>query len=215
MAFFTGLPHRALVAVGGEDRIAFLQGLISNDMRHVDAGRAMWAAFLTAQGKFLHEFFVVPHRDMVLLECERARRDDLVMRLGKYKLRAKVTLAALDTLIVGAAWGDGATAALETAEALGTVKERGDGVLYTDPRLTGAGVRFALLPAQAEALPLTPSTPDVYDAHRIMLGLPDGSRDMDVDKALLLENGFEELRGVDFQKGCYIGQELTARTHYR
>lgn len=215
MAFFTALPHRALVAVGGEDRIAFLQGMISNDMRHVEAGKAIWAAFLTPQGKFLHEFFVVPLRDMVLLDCERARRDDLVTRLGRYKLRAKVTLAPLDTLAVGAAWGDGASAVLETADALGTVKERGDGVLYTDPRLTGAGVRLALRPEQMEGLPLTAATPAAYDSHRIALGLPDGSRDMDVDKALLLENGFAELRGVDFQKGCYIGQELTARTHYR
>jgi folate-binding protein YgfZ len=152
---------------------------------------------------------------MVLLECERARRDDLVTRLSRYKLRAKVTLGPIDTLVVGVAWGDGATSALETAEAPGTVKERGDGVLYTDPRLPGAGVRFALRPEQMEGLTLTAATPEAYDVHRVSLGLPDGSRDMEVDKALLLENGFEELRGVDFQKGCYIGQELTARTHYR
>jgi folate-binding protein YgfZ len=215
MAFFTALPHRALVAVGGDDRAAFLQGMISNDMRHVEAGQAMWAAFLTAQGKFLHEFFVIPHRDVILLECERARRDDLVTRLARYKLRAKVSFAPLDTLEVGVAWGDGAAAALETADAPGTVKERGDGVFYTDPRLAGAGVRFALTAEQAGALPLDRSTPGAYDAHRIGLGLPDGSRDMEVDKALLLENGFEELHGVDFEKGCYIGQELTARTHYR
>lgn len=214
-AFRTTLPHRALVAVGGEDRIAFLQGMISNDMRHVEAGQAMWAAFLTPQGKFLHEFFVVPHRDLVLLECERARRDDLVTRLSRFKLRAKVTLAPLDTLEVGAAWGDEATAALETAEQPGTVAERGDGVLYTDPRLLGAGVRFALRPEQVRDLAMTAAAPEAYDGHRIPLGLPDGSRDMEVDKALLLENGFEELRGVDFKKGCYIGQELTARTHYR
>lgn len=215
MAFFTALPHRALVAVGGDDRIAFLQGMVSNDMAQVEAGRAIWAAFLTPQGKFLHEFFLAPHRDVVLLECERARRDDLVARLARYKLRAKVTLAADDTLEVGAAWGDGATSALETADIPGLVKERGDGLLYTDPRLAGAGVRFALRSEQIESLPLTGANPGIYDAHRIMLGLPDGSRDMDVEKALLLENGFEELHGVDFQKGCYIGQELTARTHYR
>lgn len=215
MAFFTALPHRALVAIGGDDRAGFLQGMISNDMRHVEAGQAMWAAFLTAQGKFLHEFFVVPHRDVILLECERARRDDLITRLARYKLRAKVTLAPLDTLEVGVAWGDGAAAALEVTESLGTVKERGDGVVYTDPRLPGAGVRFALTPAQAVALPMDRAAPEAYDAHRIALGLPDGSRDMEVEKALLLENGFEELHGVDFEKGCYIGQELTARTHYR
>jgi folate-binding protein YgfZ len=215
MASTTLLPHRALVAVGGDDRIAFLQGMISNDMTRVDRGEAIWAAFLTPQGKFLHEFFVVPQRDMVLLECERARRDDLVARLSRFKLRAKVTFASDDTLVVGVAWGDGAAAALGTADQAGLVKERGDGVLYTDPRLTGAGVRFAQRPDHTESANLTVSTPEAYDAHRIRLGLPDGSRDMEVEKALLLENGFAELRGVDFQKGCYIGQELTARTHYR
>lgn len=215
MAFFTALPHRALVAVGGDDRIAFLQGMISNDMTHVEAGQAVWAAFLTPQGKFLHEFFVTPHREVILLECERARRDDLITRLARYKLRAKVSFATDDTLQAGVAWGDGAGAALETTEAPGTVKALGDGVLSADPRLAGAGIRFALRPEQIDGLPLTKSTPEAYDAHRIALGLPDGSRDLEVEKALLLENGFEELHGVDFKKGCYIGQELTARTHYR
>lgn len=215
MAAFTPLPHRALVAVGGADRVAFLQGLITNDMRHVEAGAAMWAAFLTAQGKFLHEFFVIPYRDAILLDCERARRDDLVTRLSRYKLRAKVTFALEDTLVVGAAWGDGAASALEIVGTWSPVTGRGDGVIYADPRLESAGVRFALRPEQMEALAMIAATPEVYDVHRIRLGLPDGSRDLEIEKALLLENGFDDLHGVDFQKGCYIGQELTARTHYR
>ena len=215
MAFFTALPHRAVIAVGGADRFSFLQGLISNDMRRVESGRAMWAAFLTAQGKFLHEFFVVPHRYAVLLECEGARRDDLAARLGRHKLRAKITLAPLDTLSVGAAWGDGARAAVDADETPGAVKEGSGGVFYADPRVPGAGLRFALPPDQLSGLSMLASTPEAYDIHRISLGLPDGSRDMEVEKALLLENGFEELHGVDFQKGCYVGQELTARTHYR
>ena len=218
MPFYTPLPHRALIAVRGEDRVGFLQGLVSNDMAKVQAGAAVWAAFLTPQGKFLHEFFAVSHHDAILLECERARRDDLVTRLSRYKLRAKVNLAADDTLAVGVAWGEGASAALKTSETPGHVIGHGDGVIYTDPRLMGAGLRFALLPEQIAGLSelgLSESTPAAYDALRFDLGLPDGSRDMDVDKALLLENGFEELAGVDFNKGCYIGQELTARTHYR
>jgi folate-binding protein YgfZ len=218
MPWFTPLPHRATIAVLGEDRFAFLQGLVSNDMAKVENGAAIWAAFLTPQGKFLHEFFVVPRGDAVLLECEAARRDDLITRLSRYKLRAKVALSA-DPMTVGVAWGEGASAALETTEHPGAVKALGGGVLYTDPRLTGAGVRWALLPEQIvgwiSRLGLERSIPDAYDAHRIQLGLPDGSRDMDVEKALLLENGFAELHGVDFEKGCYIGQELTARTHYR
>jgi len=218
MPQFTPLPHRALVAVRGDDRIAFLQGLVSNDMAKVAAGQAVWAAFLTPQGKFLHEFFAVPHHDAVLLECERARRDDLVTRLSRYKLRAKVTVAADDTYTAGVSWGDGASAAHETSDVPGTVKAEGAGVVYTDPRLDGAGVRWALHADQIDNLAkrgLMRGAPETYDALRFDLGLPDGSRDMDVEKALLLENGFEELHGVDFQKGCYIGQELTARTHYR
>ena len=218
MPFFTPLPHRALIAVRGEDRVGFLQGLVSNDMAKVEAGSAVWAAFLTPQGKFLHEFFAVAHQDVILLECERARRDDLVTRLSRYKLRAKVTLAADDTLTVGVAWGEGASAALKASETPGHVIGHGDGVIYTDPRVAGAGVRLALPAEQIlglSKLGLSESAPEAYDALRFELGLPDGSRDMDIDKALLLENGFEELAGVDFNKGCYIGQELTARTHYR
>ena len=218
MPFYTLLPHRALIAVRGEDRVGFLQGLVSNDMAKVEAGGAVWAAFLTPQGKFLHEFFAVPHHDHILLECERARRDDLVTRLSRYKLRAKVTLAADDTLTVGVACGEGASAALATSETPGHVMGHGDGVIYTDPRVVGAGMRLALLAEQIAGLSklgLSESTPEAYDSTRFALGLPDGSRDMEVDKALLLENGFEEVAGVDFNKGCYIGQELTARTHYR
>lgn len=206
MPFFSPLPHRALVAVHGEDRISFLQGLVSNDMAKVSAGEAVWAAFLTPQGKFLHEFFAFPHNDTVFLECERIRRDDLVTRLSRYKLRAKVNVTADDTLIPGVAWGDGA----ETITNIGAS--------YADPRLGEAGLRWALTEDQIGELKnagFTASTPEAYDALRIRLGLPDGSRDMEIEKALLLENGFAELHGVDFNKGCYIGQELTARTHYR
>ena len=216
MAFFTVLPHRAVIAVQGEDRMAFLQGLISNDMAKVENGEAIWAAFLSPQGKFLHEFFVASRGDTVILECERDRRDDLVTRLSRYRLRAKATVAA-DPATVAVAWGEDAASALETTEQPGAVKALGAGILYTDPRVQGAGIRAALSDDHMAAWEkrLTLSTPQAYDNHRLALGLPDGSRDMEIEKALLLENGFAELHGVDFKKGCYIGQELTARTHYR
>jgi folate-binding protein YgfZ len=218
MAFFTTLSHRAAIAVHGEDRMAFLQGLISNDMAKVENGEAVWAAFLTAQGKFLHEFFVIPRGDAVILECEYARRDDLITRLSRYRLRAKATLSA-DPMTVAVAWGDDAAGALGTTSQLGAVKVSGVGVIYTDPRVEGAGVRAVLdadqIAAWAQLPGLTSAPLEAYDSHRLELGLPDGSRDMEIDKALLLENGFAELHGVDFKKGCYIGQELTARTHYR
>ena len=91
------------------------------------------------------------------------------------------------------------------------------GVMYVDPRLAAAGRRWALTREAAGRVWATvpQGSPQDYDAHRMSLGLPDGSRDMEVEQALLLENGFDELHGVDYQKGCYIGQELTARTHFR
>jgi folate-binding protein YgfZ len=216
---FTPLPHRALITVRGDDRGSFLQGLVTNDVRKVEAGLASWAAFLTAQGKFLHEFFMFSLGDAIWLECERERRDDLISRLSKYKLRAKVTLEAVDVLSVGAAWGRNVEAAFGLRSSPGVITPLGAGVVYTDPRLPDAGVRWALLADNAisvlKELGLNEATPADYDALRFNLGLPDGSRDMEIEKALLLENGFEELNGVDFKKGCYVGQELTARTHFR
>ena len=216
---FTPLPQRALIAVQGDDRGTFLQGMVSNDVRRVEAGLAAWAAFLTPQGKFLHEFFMFSLGNALWLECERARREDLISRLSKYKLRAKVTLEAVDTLIVGAAWGRNVPAAFGLRAEPGTITPLGAGVVFTDPRVLEAGVRWALLAENAgsvlQELGLSEATADDYDALRFSLGLPDGSRDMEIEKALLLENGFDELNGVDYKKGCYIGQELTARTHYR
>jgi len=219
MAFYTLLPHRALITVSGDDRFSFLQGLVSNDMRKVERGAVVWAALLTPQGKFLHEFFVFSVGDVVYLECERARRDDLLSRLSRYKLRSKVQLANNDSLVSGAIWGGPAAALLNLSDNTGALVVRDGGVIYRDPRLAEAGARWAFPPNVAnttlEACGLESSTPETFDDHRLSFGLPEGSQDMEIEKAILLENGFEELNGVDFQKGCYMGQELTARTHYR
>ncbi len=210
------LPHRALVAVRGPDRIAFLQGLISNDVGRAKNGTAIWAAFLTPQGKFLHEFFVfscpdAAGEDTLWLEGETLRRADLVSRLTKYRLRSKVSIEADDTYVVGITWDE------PPVGDEGALTRVPGGVMYVDPRLATAGRRWALTPEAANRVwaGMPTGSPQDYDAHRMSLGLPDGSRDMEVEKALLLENGFDELHGVDYQKGCYIGQELTARTHFR
>ena len=217
--FFTALPARAALAVSGEDRATFLQGLVSSDATKVDAANARHAAFLTAQGRFLHEFFMVAIGETIHLDAEAARRDDLMRRLKMYKLRAKVALAPADGLVVAAFWGENAATPFGLGETPGAAKPAGGGAVYVDPRLAALGVR-ALVPAEeldglAQALGFAPATPEDYDRHRLSLAVPDGSRDLPVEHALLLENGFEELGGVDFKKGCYIGQELTARMKYR
>lgn len=221
-ARFVVLEDRGALAVGGADVRSFLQGLISNDVEKVDAGHAVWAAFLTPQGKYLHDFFVLEDANgSLLLEGERNRLADLAKRLTLYKLRSKVEIADRSAeTTVAAAFGDGAAAAFGLdAAAAGDVRPFGDGLAYLDPRLAEAGARVVLPAAGArEALAdagLEEADREAYDRHRLALGLPDGSRDLVAEKSILLESGFDELHGVDWNKGCYLGQELTARTKYR
>lgn len=211
--------NRAVVRVSGADARSFLQGIVSNDVDKVAPDRAVWAAFLTPQGKYLHDFFMVELDGDLLLDCEAARRDDLVTRLSRYRLRSKVKVAAEDGYRVALAWGDGAASALNLPADPGAARAIGDGIAFVDPRLADAGVRAILTATGAEAelrtRGLEPAPFEAWDRGRIALGLPDGSRDLEVDKTVLLEAGFHELSGVDWGKGCYMGQELTARTYYR
>jgi folate-binding protein YgfZ len=216
---FVELPQRGLLTVVGEDRRAFLQGLISNDINKVDGTRAIYSGFLTAQGRYLHDFFVAAIGDVFYIDCERGRLDDLRRRLSLYKLRAKVALAAAgDGMAVVALFGPGTVSALRLQEEAGSASPLLGGVAYVDPRLVGLGAR-AIVPrdkvGEFAAMGFKPASFEAYDALRLSLGVPDGSRDLPIEKALLLENGFDELNGVDWKKGCYVGQELTARMKYR
>src|SRR4051794_38708058 len=215
---FVALPDRALLAVAGEDRAAFLQGLVSNDVTRASPARAIHAALLTAQGKYLHDFFIAERDGALHLEAEAARLPDLKRRLSLYKLRSKVSLAEAPSLAVLAAFGDGTAEALGLAPEPGAAMALGGGLGFVDPRLAALGVRLWLPPGGEAALRergFAEAAAEDYDRHRLALGVPDGSRDLEIEKSILLESGFDELNGVDWQKGCYIGQELTARTKYR
>lgn len=216
---FVVLEDRAILVVSGPDRRSFLQGLVSNDVDKVSSQQARYAALLTAQGKYLHDFIMVEHDEAIWLDAEAARLTDLRRRLSIYRLRAKVTLDELPDLAVVAAFGEGALTALGLPEEPGCARVFAGGVALVDPRLAALGARCVLprdaaRPALAAA-GLAEAEFALYDRLRLGLGIPDGSRDLVLDKSILLESGFDELNGVDWQKGCYIGQELTARTKYR
>lgn len=212
--------RRGVVSIAGDDASGFLQGLISNDIGKVTPERAIYAALLTPQGRFLHDFFIARAGDTFWLDCEGERRDDLIRRLTMYRLRAKVTLAdASENMAVAVIPGANAALSMGLARESGTAKPFAGGVAFVDPRSAAAGVR-AILPRDEavralEAAGLTAGNPQDYERARLSLGLPDGSRDLPVEKALLMENRFEELNGLDWDKGCYVGQELTARMKYR
>jgi folate-binding protein YgfZ len=212
------LDDRGLIKVGGPEAVPFLQGLISNDITKVAPGRAIYAALLTPQGKFLHDFFISAADGGMMIECEADRRSDLFTRLRRYKLRSKVELADVtEDWAVLVAWGEGAAAAFGVAAEPGAAAGFGGGLAYTDPRHAGLGVRL-LVPAGAKPdLPpeVSPGSHGDYERLRLSLGIPSGPEELPVERAFLLESGFDELNGIDWHKGCYVGQEVTARTKYR
>ncbi|HUC10333.1 MAG TPA: folate-binding protein [Stellaceae bacterium] len=216
---FTLLDDRGILAVGGPDRRPFLQGLVSNDVGKAGPSRASYAALLTAQGKYLHDFMMVELDEALLLDGERARLADLKRRLSIYRLRAKVTIDERPDLAVAAVFGEGALETLDLPAEPGAARGFGPGIAFVDPRLTALGAR-CILPR--DAMPAALANAGVaetgfadYDKLRLRAGVADGSRDLVLEKSILLEAGFDELNGVDWNKGCYIGQELTARTKYR
>ena len=220
------LPMRGLLWVNGTDGPALLQGLITNDVNRLSDERSIYAALLTPQGKYLHDFFVMNHPDGegILLDCEAARLPDLLQRLTKYRLRAKVNFEDIsNNFFVAALYGERALKRLSLKAQEGFTQlfetNSGKGVIYVDPRLATMGARAVLpnmLPSKIlKAKGFDETSPSTYDRWRLAYGLPDGSKDILIEKSLPLECGFHELNGIDYDKGCYIGQEITARTHYR
>lgn len=213
--------ERGILRLSGEDRETFLQGLISNDTTRISAESAIYAALLTAQGKFLFDLFLVALEDSYLIDCDAERRADLLKRLNMYRLRSKITLVD-----VTADWsvfvihGPDVHAKMDLLAHLGFARGFAGGVAYTDPRLVALGARAivpkAVAPAAFQALNLQEDASGAsYDRLRTALGVPDPVRDLVPEKSILLECGFDELHAIDWQKGCYMGQELTARTKYR
>ncbi|HEY3637923.1 MAG TPA: hypothetical protein VGK90_07190 [Rhizomicrobium sp.] len=184
------LSDRAVLKIQGSDARDFLQGLITNDIRKLTADAPLYTALLTPQGKILCDFLLYEHDGAVLLECERASLGDLKTRLSRYRLRAKVEIVSRDDLAI--AWephGNGPEA-------------------KQDPRHPALGYR-TIVPADTNSASNT-----AYLTHRLELGIPEGA-DFGSDRMFALDADLDELHGVAFDKGCYVGQELTARMKHR
>jgi folate-binding protein YgfZ len=218
------LTDRALLRIEGEDRTAFLQGLITNDILLATPQQAMFAAMLSAQGKFQFDFFISADASGFFLETEQSRLAALQRMLTLYKLRSKVTITPRPDAVILAVIGEGVPArfGLPKGEGAATVEilPEGEVTLYTDPRHAALGLRvIASNEATAHAfiqrhgLEMAPI--EAYDALRIREGIPEGSKDAAIDRTILLENGYDVLNGISFSKGCYVGQEVTARSKHR
>jgi len=200
---YAHLSQRSVIALSGPDAAELLQGIVSNDVRRAVPGQALYAALLSPQGKFLHDMFIVAHEHGLWLDVAATSSADLLQRLKLYRLRSKVEIVLAPELSVFAVWGEGAAVA----------------GCFADPRLAAMGVRaigsLDILEAALAAHNHARVDEAAYERHRLEHSVPDGSKDMLFDKSLLLEFGFEQLGGVDFAKGCYVGQEVTARSKYR
>ncbi len=198
------LDDRAVLALGGAEARDFLQGLITNDMDACREGGAIYAALLTPQGKILSDFFIIPEvEDRLLIDCAASRAADLLKRLKLYRLRANVLIALRPELAVAALWGE---------DDAGKIFH--EIVRFADPRHPALGQRMiAERDVLARAVSAVMQRGD-YHAHRLSLGIPD-STDLAPDTVFALDAGLEELNGVSFRKGCYIGQEVTARMKHR
>jgi len=216
---FVLLEDRGVLSVSGPDRCPFLQGLVSNDVEKVSSEAVRYASLLTAQGRYLHDFVMVEAGESIWLDAEAYRLGDLKKRLSVYRLRTKVSLEEKPELAVAAVFGEHAQAALALHNAPGAARVFGSGVAFVDPRLSALGARVILPRDRArmalDALGFAEAGFATYDRLRLSLGIPDSTRDLVPEKSILLEAGFDELNGIDWQKGCYVGQELTARTKYR
>jgi folate-binding protein YgfZ len=191
------LPDRAVIRVGGEDAENFLSGLVTCALD----GKARYGALLTPQGKIIADFFLARHEaEGFLLDAPRLVADALLKRLALYKLRAKVALADL-------------SAERSVFAAFGASETPADGLSFVDPRYAEIGRRI-IAPTTALASRCDAAGAD-YDAHRIALALPQGGRDFAYGDAFPHEAAMDQLQGVDFQKGCYVGQEVVSRMEHR
>jgi folate-binding protein YgfZ len=202
------LPDRGVVKVAGDDAARFLNGIVTVDVDRVTAASARYAALLTPQGKIIADFIIVKGAPDAhyFLDCPRALAPTLVQRLNFYKLRAKVIAEDLsETLGVLALWDGTAT---------------GDfGQYYADPRLPALGSRCMIAAHLADQAAATMGATRVdaaaYEAHRIALGVPRGGMDFIYADAFPHEADLDQLGGVDFDKGCFVGQEVVSRIEHR
>jgi tRNA-modifying protein YgfZ len=199
--FIASLPDRAVVGVEGADARDFLHSLLTCDVQALETGQGAYGALLTPQGKILFDLFTLATDTRLLLDTAASSADDLVKRLTMYRLRRKIDIAAKPDLGVAAIWGSDGPPDVE------------DALVFRDPRADGIGWRAIGPKPRLDAA----ATADAgqYDAHRMALGLADSDRDIGSGQLFPHEANFDQLHGVSFSKGCFVGQEVVSRMEHR
>ena len=214
------LEDRGILFVNGLDAKEFLQNLVTNDVNKVDNSNSCFASLLTPQGKFLFDFLIVKHKSGYFIDCEKKQVDNLFKKLNIYKLRSKVEIMNLSNEFVIAAFSyEKFMSFKEAKDILGyTFKYREDPIIL-DPRHKKLGGRLIInlekLYLSLKKLDLKSAEPNEYYKFSHEIGIPQRDMDKLSDKLFGIECNFEELNGIDFKKGCYVGQENTSRIKLR
>ena len=210
------LDDRGVLFVQGEDAKEFLQNLITNDINKVNDTNSCFASLLTPQGKYLFDFLIVKHKNGYLIDCEKIQIENLYNQLDLYKLRSKVEILNLSNEFVVAVLSDEKFLEFDGAKnQLGFTIKYGEDPIFLDPRKKELGARIIVnlekLYLSLKKLDLNASNIDEYYKFSHEIGIAQKNTDQLKNKIFGIECNFEELNGIDFKKGCYVGQENTAR----
>ena len=202
----------SFLKITGDDHLSFLQGLITNDIYSLSEKKCIYSGFLTPQGKFLFDFFIFKIKEGVFLECRKQDRDNLLNKLLLYRLKSKVTFAKEFNI----------NSYLICKDDVKDIQTKGNGLnirIFNDPRseffswkMLCSSNNFFFV---KESLNFKSINYKQYNSIRLESSIPQSSEDLIPNKSFLLEVRFDQLNGINWEKGCYIGQELTARTKYR
>ncbi len=213
------LENRSVIAISGNDATKFLQGLITNDIHKVSDVRSIYTLMLTPQGKFLYDFFIAKAGDKFLLDCDKQKLPDIINRFKMYKLRSDVTIENLsESFVTVAALG---TKIFENFGSMeqGYTKSLACGVIYIDPRSSALYARAIIAKDNMfkifEDNDFKKEKISEYEKVRISNCIPLGHIDLLSEESFPHEYKMDEIGAIDYNKGCYVGQEVTARVHHR
>ena len=205
---YFNLVDSKFLSISGEDRGNFLQDLITNDIHKCDSTNSIYSCLLSPQGKFIADFFIIDHENSYLIETHKKFAEDLINKLKIYKLRAKVEINNVNDLL-----------SLSIIENNDLLQLEADIILFKDPRNDKLGNKIFVAKNKFKELEKKYNLiEDNFEKYRELLIknlIPFSSEDLIQDKSLLLENNFDKINAIDWEKGCYVGQEITARMKYR
>lgn len=214
-SLYIPLPDRSLIEISGNDREKFLQGIITNDIKKVDKNTAIYSCLLTPQGKFLFDFFIAEINGRYMIDCGASRADELKKRLLMYKLRSDIKIEYNNKYEVVAVLGKKIFKEADQQQKEGAAKV----FSFIDPRTPRMFARSIIDKENHyqsfEAKGFSKGEFKEYEELRIKTGVPDGEKDLTPDKSFPLQYKMDEFLAIDFKKGCYVGQEVTARSKHR